>query len=453
VTAGAPGGGERRALGSGAMLASAAQVATALALGLTSVFVARLLGPDGTGAYGVVSSGLVLLITMGSLGLGVGITYSVSHGRWPAGDALRQSQLVALALGLVVSAVGFGLAVLLDDSVLEEVPLGTAAIAVAAVPFALSWTYSWSVALGADRYEWYAVAYAGQAVLVLVLVAALGGAFGLEGAIAGLAAAYAIAAVAQLVVGARLLPAGEHLLRSAAARIRGAASFGLRAYMSNSVTYLALRADLFILSAYASAASVGHYAIALALTELVLLLPRSLAAVALPRVAALDASAEAEYQRLVMVKSIRHSVLVAVAAGLLLAAVTPLIPVIYGSDFSETIGLTLLLIPGAAALGAAAAFSSATTGKGKPEYSLYASMIVTVPSVALYLIVIPEHGATGAAIASSVSYFALAVAALLFFRRATGVRDLRGLLPRRDDLADYGTAIAGLRAARRGSGG
>jgi O-antigen/teichoic acid export membrane protein len=443
------GSGERRALGSGAVLASAAQVTTAAAIGLTTVVVARLLGPDGTGAYGVVSSGLILLITMGSLGLGVGITYSVSHGRWPAGDALRQSQLAALTLGLAVAAVGFGLVALLADSVLREVPFGTAAIAVAAVPFALSWTYSWSVALGADRYEWYAIAYGGQAVLVLALVAVLTPLFDLEGAVAGLAGAYAIAAVAQLAIGARRAPAESSPLAALGPRLRAAASFGLRAYLWTSVTYLALRADLFILSAYAPAAEVGHYAIALALTELVLLLPRSLAAVTLPRVAALDASAEGDYQKLVMIKAIRHSLLVALVAGVVLAAATPLVPLVYGAGFDETIGLTLLLIPGAIALGASAALASAMAGKGKPEYGLYASVIVTVPSVAAYLIVIPDHGATGAAIASTVSYAAMAVASLFFFRRATGVRELRGLIPRREDLADYRAAIAGLLQGRR----
>jgi len=445
--------GERRALGSGAVLAAVAQVITAGALGLTSIVVARLLGPDGTGAYGVVSSGITLLIMLGSLGLGAGITYSVSNGRWPPEDALRQSQLLALALGLVAVAIGLVLAAQLQDSVLENVPLGTAAIAVAAVPFALSWTFSWSVALGADRYEWYALAYGGQALLVFVLVTALAVPFGLEGAVAGLVAAYVVAALTQLAVGRRRLGGKAPLGHALARRVRYAVSFGLRAYVANSVTYLALRADLFILSAYAAAASVGHYAIALALTELVLLLPRSLAAVALPRVASLDASGETDHQRGVMIKSIRHSALVAVGAAALLAAVTPLIPLVYGSGFEDTVALTLLLIPGAAALGIAASFSSATSGKGKPEYSLYTSILVTVPSVVAYLLVIPKHGATGAAITSSVSYLALAVVSLLFFRSATGVRELRALLPRAEDIGDYRAAIARLIAARRARGG
>lgn len=439
----------RRALGSGAIFASAAQVTTALALGAASIVVARLLGPEGAGAYGVVASGVVLLITLGSFGLGVGITYSVSHGRWPAGAALRQAQIPALVIGAFAAGTGVALAVLFDDSVLSEVPLGTSMLAVAAVPFAISWMYSWSVALGADRYEWYALAYAGQAVLVVVLIAALAPFFGLTGAVVGLAASYAIAATVQIAIGTRRTVGDERLLADLWLRLRKAASFGLRAYASNSVTYLALRADLFILSASANPAAVGHYAIALALTELVLLLPRSLSAVVLPRVAALDATAESDYQRLVLVKSIRHSILVAVTGGLLLAAASPLVPLVYGPDFVATIALTLLLIPGAAALGVGASFSAATAGKGKPEYSLYATTLVTLPATAVYLVVIPKYGATGAAIASTGCYTTLSFVSWLFFRRATGMRDVLGLLPRPADLADYRTTLAGLRPTRR----
>lgn len=429
--------GNRRALGSGAALAAGAQTTTAVALGLTTVIVARLLGPEGTGAYGVIASGVVMLITITALGLGVGITYSVSHGRWPAGDALRQSQLAAVAIGLPAIAVGVGLAVLLNDSVLRQVPVSTTLIAVSALPFALSWTYSWSVALGADRYGWYALAYGGHAVLTLVLVGGLTVPFGLQGAVAGLASAYVIASIAQAAIGSQRLAATGGLLLSLGARMRTAVSFGLRAYLSNSVSYLALRADLFILSAYAAPASVGRYAIALALTELVMLLPRSLSAVVLPRVAALDASAEAEHQRIVVIKSIRHTFVVALGAAALLAMASPLIPLVYGSAFTETILLTLLLIPGAAALGVSASFSAVIAGKGKPEYSLYAALMATVPSIGLYLIVIPEYGAHGAAIASTCSYTALTFAALMFFRHVTGIRTVTGLLPRPDDLADY----------------
>ena len=97
---------------------------------------------------------------------------------------------------------------------------------------------------------------------------------------------------------------------------------------------LSTRVDLLFLSAVASTAAVGHYAVAIAVTAVLWLVPSALSDVLFPRIAALSASGEREFRAFVEDKSVRHTVLLVVLAlpvliGPLLLLVVP----IYGAAF------------------------------------------------------------------------------------------------------------------------
>ena len=88
-----PTGVPRRTLGAGATLASLAQIGAALTGGLMGVVIARVLGPSGTGHVNLVLTAGLVLASICSLGVEVGLNYHVSGRRWPAPAALRPSGL------------------------------------------------------------------------------------------------------------------------------------------------------------------------------------------------------------------------------------------------------------------------------------------------------------------------------------------------------------------------
>jgi O-antigen/teichoic acid export membrane protein len=319
----------------------------------------------------------------------------------------------------------------------------------AALPFVLAWTYSSYAALAMDRYEAYALASAGQNTVALLLAPVLTLPLEVAGAVAAVTVSHAVIAAGLLRWGSRAFgaaPAGW--LGETLSRARQAISFGLRANVSNILQLLNYRADLFVLNAVATSATVGRYAIAVSITSLGQLMPRALAAVVLPRVSALEASTETAALDMVVVKSVRHAVLIALGTSALLALGLLLVPFVYGRDFEDAIVLGLLLIPGIAFVGVAAVLSSTIVGKGRPQYSLYNVLIVTPPTLALYALLIPKLEAVGAALASTASYVATTLIAFYFFRRVTGVPPGE-LLPRTADLADYRDLAARIRTRLR----
>jgi stage V sporulation protein B len=232
-------------------------------------------------------------------------------------------------------------------------------------------------------------------------------------------------------------------------QLRRAIGFGVKGYAANALQMVNYRLDLFVLSAVASTAAVGHYSVAVAATSLLWLLPGALADVLFPRVAHLSAqegeSAEA-HQEMVEVKSVRHVTLAAAATALVLAAALLLLVVpVYGEAFRPAIELGLILLPGAALLGIGGVLSATIVGRGKPVYSLYIALIVTPVTVLLYALLIPRMDATGAALASSLSYALNFALAAIAYRRLTGRRVRSLLVPTRSELDDLRRIPAGVR--------
>jgi O-antigen/teichoic acid export membrane protein len=430
-----------RPLAGGAAMNAVSQVVVAMTAAISTIVVARLFGPDGTGQYSVALTLFTMLFVLGTLGLENGITYLVSARRWSPRSAFVQSQLAALVLGLAGMGVGVA-AKLVFGSALEGLPLWLVVVVVGGLPLALAWYFASRIAVATDHYEAYVVPPAAQSTLVMVGVASLGAAFGVEGAIVGLTVSQALVAAGTLGwIGRRVVPR-EEIDRidgpGRFAELVEATKFGLKTYTANALQFVNYRLDILILNAVASRDEVGQYSVAVSVTIALWLLPRALASVVLPRVASLSSGADEEYLALVEMKSVRHASLIAAAGALALVGVlVGLVTLLYGSDFRPAIAMGLILLPGAALVGVTAVLSATITGRGFPIYLVYVALVVTPLTILLYVALVPTLEGVGAALASTASYSASFFITAHFFRRATGRHVAPLLLPTRSELADY----------------
>jgi O-antigen/teichoic acid export membrane protein len=426
-----------RPLTGGAMMAGAGRITVAVTGALTTVLIARLLGPDGSGGY-VLAQSIVLLLTVATtMGVEHGIAYYVSGGEWAPGNAYASALRVSVVMGLAGAAAGLLLRLAIP-SAFGGLSVGLTAVVVAALPFALLTFYVPYIALAIDRYEAYVLPTAFQSALALVLAGTGAIAFDLEGAVGGLAASYVITGLAVAVWGARrLAPRREHAEER---QLRRAVSFGIKGYAANALQMINYRFDLFVLSAVATTAAVGHYSVALAVTSVLVLAPAAVSEVLFPRIAHLSArpGEDAEAHRdMVEVKGLRHVTLaVLVMTAVLALALLLLVVPVYGHDFRPAIALGLILLPGVAANGISGVLAATVVGRGRPKYSLYAVLISTPPTLVLYAVLIPWLDATGAALASTLSYLITFVAIAVLYGRLTGRSLARSLVPTRSEWHD-----------------
>ena len=425
-----------RPMTGGAVMAAASRFTVAATGAATTIFVARMLGPEGTGGFAIALT-LVLLLTVAcSLGIEHGVAYYVASGRWAPRDALR----VTLRVALLAGAVGAGLCVLARlalPAAFGGLSVASTAVAALALPFALTWFYVSFVGLAIDRYEAYVLPPALQSALALVLVVALVLVADLPGAIVGMTIAHVLVALAAVLWAHRRLPprgAGEP---AEPRQLRRALSFGAKGYGANALMLLSTRVDLLFLSAVASTAAVGHYAVAIAVTAVLWLVPSALSDVLFPRIAALSASGEREFRAFVEDKSLRHTVLlVLLALPVLIVPLLVLVVPIYGPAFRPAVELALILLPGVVLMGVSGVMSATIVGRGKPEYSLYTALVVTPLTLAAYALLIPALDAPGAALAKSLSYALAFALTVFFYRRVTGSAAIAQFVPTRAELRE-----------------
>jgi O-antigen/teichoic acid export membrane protein len=452
-----------RHLAFGTLLATGAQVAPLAASAVMSLAIARLYGPSGTGVVSLVVNLFDIALMIFTIGLSSGITYLVSRREWPLRRAWRQTRRAAVGLGSAGAVCGIAFYALTRHTILKGVTPTLAIVSLASLPFALAWAFSAAAALGRDRYEAYAAIEITQSLVILLVGVALAVAFGLTGAIIGFAAANVVTAIlGELWIRRETAHESDSGADQEATghQLRRATRFGLKAWTANLLQLLNYRLDLFVLSAVATRSAVGVYSIAASVTALGWLLPNALTTVLFPRVASLDAAADegritAEASDAAAARAIRHSVLIAVPTALALAALVLLVPLLYGPGFQRSVSLGFILIPGVAALGTAKVISAVVSGRGFPQYSLYATAITVPITLTLYIVLIPSLHATGAAAASTISYLLTTALSVAFLRRATAIPLRVALIPSRSDLVDYVDALRVARArlgrARAGS--
>jgi O-antigen/teichoic acid export membrane protein len=418
------------------------QGAPLVAAGVLSIVIARTIGPSGNGHF-------VLLVTLtgfaamvASLGLTAGITYEVSRRRWAVRQAFRTSYLAALVLGLAGFLGGFGFFVFTHDTVFKGIPTGLAVLTLSSLPPALAYSYADVIMLARERYESYAGLELSHSTTLLLVCAGLAIPFGLTGAAIGLPAA----AVVGALVGAILLvrEARRDQVVDSGDSMPRAFRFGLQSWGANLLQQINYRFDVIILGGFATASAVGVYSVALTLTGVAWVLPQALQTVLFPRAASLDESTRvgevsADETDAAVAKAVRHGVLLTVPAALLISALLVIaVPLLYGTKFHDTTRLGFILLPGVLLLGIGKVLSSVIAGRGYPRYALWVAAMVVPVTLILYFVLIPMFDAWGAAIASSLSYALTAVLTYVFFQRVTRIRMREALLPRAEDVADYG---------------
>jgi O-antigen/teichoic acid export membrane protein len=429
-----------RPLTGGAVTLAVSRGGVAVAGSLATVAVARILGPAGSGGYAVAISAIVVLTVLSTMGIEHGIAYYVGGRRWAARDAFRSAQRIALGAGLLGAAFGLGVRILYPAA-FGDLSVSMTAVVVLAMPFVLSWYYASFVALASEHFEGFAVAPLVQSLAALLLVTVLSVAAGLRGALIGVAVAHMVAAVAMLLWARRWLPGVPEVKPADPRTLRDAASFGVKGYAANALNILNYRLDIFILSAVASAPAVGRYAVAVAVTQALWIVPPAVGELVFPRVAALTAGEGEEpaaHLAMVEAKGIRHTaIIVAVMTVLVALGLIFMVVPIFGPAFKQSVDLGLILLPGVAMIGLLGVLLAIIVGRGRPGYSLLVALSTTPVTIALYLWLIPWLKGEGAALASTISYTCSFALVAFFFGRVTGGSLARVIVPTRGEWEDY----------------
>jgi O-antigen/teichoic acid export membrane protein len=178
--------------------------------------------------------------------------------------------------------------------------------------------------------------------------------------------------------------------------------------------------DIVLLERLSSAAEIGQYTTGVNITELIWHLPAAIEVVVFSRSA--NAANPKDFSNKVA-KLMRITFIGAICGGLILFLVAPtLIPMLYGNQFTESGRIVQLLMPGVVAFTIVKVLYMDIAGKGNPSISLLVLIPALIMNIILNLIWIPQYGAKGAALASTISYSISAVGFLFLYARMVDIK-------------------------------
>lgn len=204
-------------------------------------------------------------------------------------------------------------------------------------------------------------------------------------------------------------PAGKYQLRAAI-------GFGLRAHLSNVITFLNYRLALYLVSFMLGASAAGSYALAVQLAEVLWMVGRAACLVVYPESAA---HSKSPAQLEPMVRRVAALVLKVTLAGAVLAgAAAPLaIPLVFGKDFRDTVAPFILLLPGIVIWSYMTIIANTLVGMGCQRVNIYGALLCLAINVVGDALAIPAFGTSGAALVSTIGFSATACYTMLCYRK------------------------------------
>jgi O-antigen/teichoic acid export membrane protein len=378
--------------------------ANVLVLGIgyvASILLARFLGADGRGLVAVIQTGTSVLAGLGGIGTQNAATYYASRRSRRRGQVLGNGLAHAGVLLVVSVALAFVLMGELQQRVAPHYDERIWLLAALLVPtFYLDVLVSNLLAAQSSFTLRNRLSIAGRIATAVATVAIVGWlGWGVPGAILSTAPTLLVPTIGGIRVLARNGLALSRPVQEASMR------YGARAQVGALLHFLNARFDVLVLSGFASLATVGSYAIAQLVAELVLLFPNAMGYVLRAQVAS----------------GSRKDTLSGAALRL---------------NGTLVVGCVLAVL----VVGPAMIVSGFGPGYRSALVPLLAGGEVVI-TIALDLILIPRYGAIGAAVASVCAYGFYGIASIVTISRLDGVPAHRLLLAGRGELAELVRAL------------
>jgi len=187
----------------------------------------------------------------------------------------------------------------------------------------------------------------------------------------------------------------EHLMKS---MVR----LGIMNALAIFIMQLNYRFDILMLKKMSSLEEVGYYSLATQIAEQLWHIPYAIETIILSRSAN---TKDNKFVNKTVASIFRVSLLIGVVGCILLFFVSPfLIPLIFGSEYVQSVPLIQAILPGILMLVAFRILNSRLIGMGKPQNAIWTFLPALLLNIGLNLLWIPKYGALGSAWATNVSY-------------------------------------------------
>lgn len=204
--------------------------------------------------------------------------------------------------------------------------------------------------------------------------------------------------------------------------------FGISIYLATLFIYLNYRIDQFLIKNMLNETQMGIYSIAVALAELLFLIPGSVGTAILGRLYNIEDNSNNERKNTISL-TVKYTFYICAIIGIIGIMMTPLITYVYGEEYSGAKIPTIILFIGIIFASIGKVSSSYFQSIGNTRTHLVITASTFFANLVLNIILIPTYGISGAAIASTVAYILYGISYIMFFIKLEefSVKDFFGI--------------------------
>ncbi len=412
---------------------------------VSSIIIARMLGPQGKGIYTLVIAIPGIISAMVSMGLNFSNIYFIGKKKFTIGTIIGNSFVFSIVFGAFISLVCISAMPFFRHFFLKGAPEKYLYITLYTIPLLLITENIYYILLGHRYILRVAAVSLVRPASYLVLISYF---YFFEGiSVLRMIQAYVFSLIIVFILGLYFFEKCGFL--NCFSLNKKAFSeglwFGIKQHLGTISQFLNYRLDFLIVAYLLDTFSVGLYSIAVLVGETVWYISKSFGLILYPKIAASDTQRANQFTPLIC----RNVVFFTLLAVLFLFVVSDwLIPVLFTEKFFPSVIALKLLLPGIFFMSIARILSSDLIGRGFPEYSTIASFACLIVTIAMDLILIPRLGINGASLASSLAYAVNALAILIIFKKKTGIKFLELLIIKFGDFSVYKRFIGALKWKR-----
>jgi O-antigen/teichoic acid export membrane protein len=402
----------------------------------TSILLARVLGPEGRGDYILVLTTAGFLVQFFSLGIDSSLTHYVASKK--IGLERLLSSVLLFVVGILVAVI-VGVLLLSASTITFLTPSQDSAYYIALILLVVfMFLNSFYAAILSGAKVFRTVILISSVTQVLVFLASLF--FFLNYRMdkdLAVTILYTTASVYFLMFLCynyfyfRSIKARPSWNFMTSAELKAFFAYSAISFLCSVFQYLSYRMDFWVVNYYWDAGDLGVYSLGASLSQLLWLLPQSIATIMFP----MSSYYDREELRSITERLTRISLFVTFVLVIPLLLLAPyFIPLLFGKEFSDSVFYFQVFLLGIFPFVLIKIFAAVFAGIGKVKYNLSATLAGFFSGAIIYLIAIPRIGLIGGVIGSIVSYVITTAVGLYYYKKEFRSPILNLLLIRKTDF-------------------
>ena len=407
---------------------------------ITSIVIARVLGPEGKGIYAMVMLVPGMLLLFGEFGITMSNIYFIGKKKIDKSVLASNSLFIGLINGVILVSVFLIIYPFIADSVFQGVDSSYIYAILLMIPFSLTTSYLGGILVGLLKIKESCIISIVQTVInaaAILLILLVFSGYIFELLILSIVMSISLFLFYTWYIG-KLIGYVKYFSWKS---FKKCFNYGSKGYLANALTFFNYRLDMFLVNLFVGVTAVGYYSLSVGLVEMIWIVPQTISFVLFPVVSSSNKKDAAE----LTASSCRHSFflsLIMCIGAFLFGRFA--IEIMYGEVFLPSYLPLVALLPGVLFFSTSTLTSSYLNGIGKPIYSPIIDSITLSINIVLNIMLIPTYGIVGAAIASSIAYSLTAFLGVYFFLKHSNISLKAVYIIQKDDLLLYINKIKGI---------